>query len=165
MALTSKERVMKQALGRFAGEYIKLLTKNLKQLRKVASGDLVKSLGYTLKKTGMGTNFTIVIESLEYLKYVDKGRRPGTFPNITSLQRWARIKNIPKRAVFPIAKKIKEQGIKPTNVVPDTLQDLLYHKPFNQFEKEMEDWLGAVVDEMIETSGIKLSGNNNITIK
>jgi len=56
----------------------------------------------------------------DYLQWVDKGRRPGTYPPIRAIQRWVQIKGIPKEAAWAIRQNIYKFGIKPTNVIKKT---------------------------------------------
>lgn len=165
MALTSEEKLMKETLSVFAEDYINRLTSNLKNFRKIATGDLIKSLDFRIYKTAFGTKFTIAIEALEYLDYVDRGRKPGKFPPLDAIRQWVRVKGIPDSATFPIARKIAMEGIKPTDVVSKSLNDVLNGDPFNRFQDNTTDWISTLVDELIENNDISLNKNNNITIK
>jgi len=65
----------------------------------------------------------------DYYIFVDKGRRPGKQPPLKTIQDWCKSKNIPKKAAFPIARKIGERGIKPTN----------FMDPMYQFQQLISD--------------------------
>ena len=85
---------------------VKALATNLRALGKVATGDLIKSLEVEiLQDDGKSV---IRLSAKEYLRWVDKGRKPGTYPNITAISKWVKLKGISERAVFPIARSIKE---------------------------------------------------------
>jgi hypothetical protein len=105
-------------LENFAKQWTETLKRNLINKKKVASGNLVKSLDYRVSKV-MNEPFIEIISN-EYLQWVDKGRRPGKYPPIRPLANWARIKGIDAKAVFPIARNIFKFGIKPTNVIQAT---------------------------------------------
>ena len=110
-----------QELRVFGNKYVKILVDEIKSAGK-GGGKLERSVDYRLVPTVRG--LTIELESEEYLKYVDQGRKPGTYPNITAISNWATLKGISQDAVFPIARKIFKFGIKPTNVISKTIRRL-----------------------------------------
>ena len=79
----------------------------------IATGKLIDSIHSNVKAYGGG--YTITISYLSYGKFVDEGRNPGSMPPIGAIRDWCGIKGIPKEAAYPIAMKIKEQGIKPVH--------------------------------------------------
>ncbi len=120
---------------RFGDEYVKELIKALRALKKDASGRLIKSIDYRLTETAYELNFFINAE--DYLTYVDEGRKPGSYPPIKAIARWATIKGMDKNAAFPIANKIYKFGIKPTNVLDKVERKVLYGKAFDELEQNM----------------------------
>ena len=70
----------------------------------------------------------------DYWKNVEYGRRPGKFPNITSLQEWIQVRRIlprpmangklptEKQLTFMIGNSIKENGIPARPVLANTLE-------------------------------------------
>ena len=84
---------------------------------KIASGNLISSLKYEI--TFNGTNLDIEFQMPEYVEFVNRGRKPGKMPPISSIQQWTQIKGIPQKAAFPIAKKIAKEGIKATPFFAD----------------------------------------------
>jgi hypothetical protein len=105
----------------FGKDYVKILVGLLKGNRpypKVASGSLINSINYRLQDTAQGIN--VILLANDYLKYVDEGRKPGTYPPIQAIQRWVSIKGIPKQAAWAIRTNIYKFGIKPTNVIRKT---------------------------------------------
>jgi hypothetical protein len=105
----------------FGKDYVKILVATLKGNKpypKVASGSLVNSINYRLQDTAQGIN--VILLANDYLKYVDQGRRPGSYPPIQAIQRWVAIKGIPKQAAWAIRTNIYKFGIKPTNVIRKT---------------------------------------------
>jgi hypothetical protein len=104
----------------FGDEYVKQLAASLRKAGK-GSGNLIKSLQPKLK--AQAESIQVIIEAEDYLEYVDAGRKPGSFPNISALQSWAKKKGINQKAVFPIAKSIYKFGIKPTNVIDESMRN------------------------------------------
>ena len=110
--------------GQKVVDYIKY---RLRQEDKISSGDLYNSIRYEVKEDSEG-NWSLTILSLDYLKYVDEGRRPGSTPPIDKIKLWIKDKGINwtnpndsfaslDQKAFVISRSIKEKGIKPTNIL------------------------------------------------
>lgn len=155
------DKDLREALEIFGKSYIAELSNQLRKADKVASGDLIKSLDTRVIKTAMGTVYTIQLLAEDYLQFVDAGRRPGTYPPLGKIRKWASLKGIPQSAVFPIMRKIKEEGIKATNVIPKTLNKVQNGRSFSDFEDDVSDW----VEDVIEQLFLDISKNNNITVR
>lgn len=123
---------IKGALEEFGEAYIIELTKQLISADKKATGDLIKSLDYSVIETIDGVLLTI--KANDYLKYVDAGRRPGKFPPINKIEKWVKVKHIKfkkqtqEQTAFVIARSIKDKGIKPTRVLDKTKKNILNSK-------------------------------------
>jgi hypothetical protein len=115
------EPVSKQKMKEFGIDYTKILVRELLRAGKTASGQLVKSINYKLKEEAEG--YQLVIESEDYLKFVDEGRRRGTYPPIKPLLQWVRIRGMNKNAAYAIQKSIFKFGIKPTNVISKVVRE------------------------------------------
>jgi hypothetical protein len=141
-------------LNQFGKDYVNVLVYLLKNntvpsraglpaYPKVASGRLINSIDYRLKETAQGIQFQLLAES--YLQYVDKGRKPGTYPPISAIRNWARIKGLPKGAEYGIQKNIYKFGIKPTNVIR---RAQLRIETFREFQSKYEK---GVVDSIVRS--------------
>lgn len=139
-----KSLFSKENLDLFGREYAKMLTIFLKQSGKKATGALINSIDYRLKEDAEGIQ--LLIEANDYLEYVDKGRKPGSYPPISEISKWASIKGIPQEAVWPIAHKIFKFGIEPTNVIDKTVNSIMTNSRLNQ---KMEDELVKNVEQII----------------
>ena len=68
-----------------------------------------------------GYQVTVVAE--DYLKYIDEGRLPGTFPPVQDIKRWIQNKGIQPvnmsldQLTYVISRSIAEKGIEPANVI------------------------------------------------
>lgn len=127
---------------RLALAYEEQLRELLIQEGKEASGTLVNSVRTAIRTDGQKAVIEIYAE--DYIRFVDKGRQPGRFPPISSIRSWVALKGISEEAVFPIARKIAEQGIPATPVINPTLEKVL-NKFRPKYEKELESILGAVL--------------------
>jgi hypothetical protein len=90
------------------------ITKEMKALVKLngsfSSGELYNSIRTEVLKKG--PEWEIKFRMIYYGLFVDKGTRPGHYPNIKDLKEWARHKGISQDAVYPIAKNIFKYGTK-----------------------------------------------------
>lgn len=134
--------VTRQKLQEFGQDYVRILTREILKAGKVATGRLINSLNYKLKDDGR--NIAIILESEEYLKFVDAGRKSGTYPPIKPLLQWVSVKGIPKSAAYAIQKSIYKFGIPPTNVLPKTIS------AFDTDPQLKLKWEKAVVDQIIK---------------
>lgn len=107
-------------LDEFGKDYVKKLVSLLRKYDKKASGSLINSIDYKVR--GVAEEALIILEANDYLEYVDKGRKPGKYPPIKAISKWASIRGISQKAVFPIARSIFKFGIEPTNVIRDTMR-------------------------------------------
>jgi hypothetical protein len=123
---------IKEALEEFGEAYIIELTKQLVAADKKVTGNLINSLDYKVIETVNGIMLRISADA--YLDVVDKGRRPGKFPPVKSIERWVKTRGIKfkkstdAQTAFVIARSIKDKGIKPTKVLDKTKQNILQSK-------------------------------------
>lgn len=122
----------RRVLGEYGEATVSSMRNILVSSGKVASGELVRSLAYEI--TYDGQDISLEFSMAEYGVFVDKGRKPGKMPPISSISDWLRVKGIPTSAAFPIARKIGMKGIKPT--------------PF--FESTVDRTLASLVDSLSE---------------
>jgi hypothetical protein len=142
--LTIKKKGKLMAINK---EFEKILIDNLKELGKEATGNLIKSIdsSVTLQEESLSFN----LRANHYLIYVDEGRKPGTYPNFDSLKKWMTVKGIPQEALFPIANKIKEKGIKPTDVIGHTILDIESSRSAQDLANLLAIELGETLVEQI----------------
>jgi hypothetical protein len=103
----------------YGADYVKVITKLLLSAGKRSSGKLIKSLSSKIQDDA--NKVQLIIEAENYFDVVDKGRKPGKFPPISAISKWASINGISQESVFPIAKKIFKYGIKPTNIIDKSI--------------------------------------------
>ena len=143
-----------QTARMFGQDYVKILTALLKKKGKVGSGALINSLDYRVQESA--NQISIIIQSNDYLKFVDEGRKPGSYPPIQAISAWANLKGISQDAVFPIARSIYKFGIKPTNVIQETNNEFLNSQTLaNKYEQRISTNIEDIVTKMIEQELIK----------
>lgn len=138
----NKDLFSENTLKSFGKDYIKVLTRMLTKAGKKSSGSLINSLDYRLKDDAKEIN--IILDANDYLTYIDEGRKPGKYPNINAIAKWASLKGIPKVAVFPIARKIFKFGIKPTNVIDKSIKDI--ENTASKYEDDMVNNIENYID-------------------
>jgi hypothetical protein len=147
----------KKLANQFGKDYVKVmvaLLKGNKPYAKVASGSLINSINYRLRDTAQQIQVQLIAN--DYLQYVDRGRKPGTYPPIRPLLKWVSIKGMPKGAAYAIQKKIYKFGIKPTNVIKRTIREF---ETSQTFKKKYEQ---AIVDNIVKN--IQISYINTKTV-
>lgn len=104
----------------FAQQVVDLQKNFLISNGKVASGDLVNSIGYEYKETQRG--FSIDFLADDYYVFVEEGRRAGApFPPLKPIAKWIKERKIRPRdgvtteqLTYLIARAISKKGISPT---------------------------------------------------
>ena len=153
---TNKDIIDDSLAKEFGKDYIRIILALLKKNGKVASGALINSLVPRIQSTA--NDLKVFIEANDYLKFVDEGRKKGTYPPIQVISKWASIKGIPQRAVFPIARSIFKKGIKPTNVIQLTTKEFETSPTLtNKYEGNMVD----KIENKIFMDWIKTTEKNN----
>ena len=131
----------------YGEKVIQILTQELINAGKDASGRLIKSLNFDIKPVGDAL-YQVMLTSEDYLKYVDKGRKPGSYVPIRALKEWVRYRNIPEEAVYAINNKIYRYGIKPTNVIEKTKNRI--NNETDLIEKAYAEYISAVIISRIK---------------
>jgi hypothetical protein len=98
----------------------------------------------------------------DYLTWVDRGRKPGTYPPIQAIQRWVAIKGIPKEAAWAIRRNIFKFGIKPTRVIAKTRFEIETNRKYAQkYERAIVDTLTKNIEKnwLITEQSLRLNAN------
>lgn len=110
---------------------------------KIATGDLFDSVKYIIEKEN--TSIEVCISLLEYWKYIERGRRSGTWPPIKKIEDWIIVKKINpypyngkiptiKQLTYLISRKIYERGIEPNPLFKKTTDNMV-----ELFKDELEN--------------------------
>ena len=120
------------------------LRRELGKNEKFATGELINSLAHNVVTDG--NNVVIQIVSEDYMRFVDKGRRPNSRmpPDNPKFRQWLTIRGIPLTKSFAVRRSIAIKGIKGLNFLNPTL-DRVTLQFIPQYEKEMEKIIGAVL--------------------
>lgn len=119
---------------------------------KNASFTLLDSVHYQVQHDGR--NFEVSLNLEDYWKYIENGRKPGSFPPVDAIRRWIQVKPIvPRRddkgrlpttnqLAYLIGRKIATEGIEPTPVMKDALTRL---------NAEMEQAIDKAIESDIDS--------------
>lgn len=136
-------KLQRKTFDKFGREWVKELTKQLIRAGKKNTGTLIGSLDYRIKEDANG--ILLQLEAEDYLTWVDAGRKRGTYPPIKAIAEWTRVKGIDQKAIFPIARSIFKFGIKPTNVLSKTENNILNN--LSEMENELVNNIEDIVYE------------------
>ena len=161
---TKKQERTKKLLEDLGKRVVKMARRNLttnKPYSKIASGELHKSLGFELKFEKGEPVFDWV--GMHYGKFVNEGRKPGSMPPPSALDKWVIRKGLAPRTqsgkfkgrsistvgfrksiTFLIAQKIKKYGIKPTNFFTNAFNSVYKNMPEKFTEAFGEDMLNIM---------------------
>lgn len=115
----------------YAQQVVDLQRNFLVSKGKVASGDLVNSIGYQIVNSAKGKSIEFLAD--DYWVYVEYGRRAGDkFPPPQPIAQWIRERRIRPNAgvtqqqlVYLISRAIADKGIRPTPFVEASEQAVL----------------------------------------
>ena len=129
-----------------AAEMTLALRKRLLEQGHKATGRGVKSLETRIVPSGDGLLISILGE--DYLEFQETGRRKGSFPPISALEKWVKQKGIAsgkkaKSIAFAIAKNMQTIGMHSTNkkFISSTIDrkaKVIQDKLFQMFEKNFD---------------------------
>jgi len=166
MKITQKTFIDPNLARQFGIDYIKIITAwllnntvasrpGLRPYPKKATGRLVQSFNYRLRDTALAIQTEIY--ALDYLKYVDEGRKPGTYPPIKPLLQWARVKGLPDGVAYGAQKNIYKYGIKPTNVIKKATKIYDTSRVNNRkYEERMVNNLIKIIEKNYKAAVIKV---------
>lgn len=146
--MDNKDLIKEENLRLFGNSYVKELINQLRLAGKDASGSLIRSIDYRLERDM--NDIKLFIEAEDYLEYVDSGRRPGSYPPISEISKWASIKGIPQSVVFGIARNIFKFGIEPTNVIGKTNDNILNNNIVDKLRDDMVENIEDYIENMIK---------------
>ena len=131
ITLTNFTRILDEYRERF--KYI--VKRNLAENDNIASGDLFASINTHIEING--NVYKVILDSREYLKYLESGTRPH-WPPVKAMLQWVRNKRLPtrennpgdkslpteKQLAYLVGRKISQVGTKARNNIYNTQQEL-----------------------------------------
>jgi hypothetical protein len=129
----------------------------LKNQKKIATGDLINSLDYEIDDTDPNA-IVLYFTAVDYAVFVNNGRKPNSkLPPEAPIKKWAKLKGIPERLVFPIRRSIAIKGIRPTNFFTVSTT-----RRFGAMQKEIAKAIGdEIKNQIIAVEGLGKSTKIN----
>ncbi len=136
----------------WAQQVVALAKANLIRGRKIAAGTLYNSVSYNVNFSTGEIQFFYAQEG----EFVESGRKPGRFPPPQAIERWAKIKGIPRfrdkkgryisndARTFLLSRAIAKKGIRPFPFFTDAIEratQQLYNNLEDALVKDLEDSL------------------------
>lgn len=148
-------KLLEKAGEQMVDKMIDTLIKN----KSVATGKLGRSLKPEVKyNNGI---YSLEIDGELYGKYVDQGRRPGSWAPVAPIKNWIKVKRIrPERGMtidslaYLINRKIKNKGIPARPFIKPSVQFVL-----NRLEDQLKDLGVAAVQEDVDAMITRLQAN------
>lgn len=134
--MTFTERI-DELLDKYGAELTSEMRTRLQGHQKEATGTLLNSIGYEVRESAPGVS-ELAIFMADYGIYVDKGRKPGKMPPVSAIREWCKVKGIPEKAAFPIARNIGRFGIPATNfyTIPITRRAAQFQEKISKLTAE-----------------------------
>ena len=139
-------------LNTIVKQFSEALKNNLLAAGKDATGRLISSINTEIEYDGR--YFSVELNTADYFKYVNEGRKAGKFPPLNAIRQWITVKGILPRPIkgklpttnqlaYLIGRKISRQGIKGTHSLEKTeknyrLEDRILDQLLEVFEKEID---------------------------
>lgn len=112
---------LNKVVNQFGEEVVNNMKKELLQNGSIATSELLNSLNYKAK---ISIEQIIIQWSAEdYAKYIENGRKPGSYPPISKIKQWCAVKGISEKAAYPISRSIYKFGIKPKPFLLKSFKD------------------------------------------
>ena len=124
-----------RVLSEYAKRFEEITKRKIQDKDKIASGKLLASISTKVELNG--AIYTVYLNSLKYLEYIEYGRKPGKWPPSKPILQWVRDKRLPtaeytgnkslpteKQLAFLVQRKIGTEGIKATPLVAETEEEL-----------------------------------------
>lgn len=148
-------------LREYATKAVALYKQRLIDDDKKASGQLLNSISSEIKVGG--EQFTVVLNLVDYWKYVEDGRRPGKFPPPKAILKWITVKPViprpihgklptKKQLAFLIGRKIATEGIEAGHQLKETV-DSLNAEYIPRLEAALQEDFNAYVLKTFEDVG------------
>jgi hypothetical protein len=125
---------LQQVLREYAKDAREIYKYQISLGGKNASRKLIDSVNSQINVNG--TEYEVVLKLQDYWKYIEKGRRPGSFPPVGVLLKWIQVKPIlprpdrngnlpsPNTLAYLIGRKIEREGIEPYPALETTKEEL-----------------------------------------
>ena len=125
---------VRKVLTEYKTKFEELVKTKIQKKDKIASGNLLASISTKVEVNG--SVYTVILNSLDYLKYLETGTKPH-WPPTKPILKWIKDKRLPtreytgdkslpteKQLTYLVRRKIAKEGTEPNYIIAETIEEL-----------------------------------------
>ena len=125
---------VRKVLTEYRIRFEELVRTKIQKKDKIASGNLLASISTKIEVDG--SVYTVILNSLDYLKYLETGTKPH-WPPTKPILKWIKDKRLPtreytgdkslpteKQLTYLVRRKIAKEGTEPNYIIAETIEEL-----------------------------------------
>ena len=125
---------VRKVLTEYKTKFEELVKTKIQKKDKIASGNLLASISTKIEVDG--SVYTVILNSLDYLKYLETGTKPH-WPPTEPILRWVKDKRLPtreltgdkslpteKQLTYLVRRKISKEGTEKNFIIAETIEEL-----------------------------------------
>ena len=125
---------VRKVLTEYKTKFEELVKTKIQEKDKIASGNLLASISTKIEVDG--SVYTVILNSLNYLKYLETGTKPH-WPPTEPILRWVKDKRLPtreltgdkslpteKQLTYLVCRKIAKEGTEKNFIIAETIEEL-----------------------------------------
>ena len=125
---------VRKVLTEYRIKFEELVKAKMQEKDKIASGNLLASISTKIEVNG--SVYTVILNSLDYLKYLETGTKPH-WPPSEPILKWVKDKRLPtreltgdkslpteKQLTYLVCRKIAKYGTEPSKIIAETIEEL-----------------------------------------
>ena len=125
---------VRKVLTEYRIRFEELIRTKIQKKDKIASGNLLANISTKIEVDG--SVYTVILNSLDYLKYLETGTKPH-WPPTKPILKWIKDKRLPtreytgdkslpteKQLTYLVRRKIAKEGTEPNFIIAETIEEL-----------------------------------------
>ena len=125
---------VRKVLTEYRTRFEELVRTKIQKKDKIASGNLLANISTKIEVDG--SVYTVILNSLDYLKYLETGTKPH-WPPTKPILKWIKDKRLPtreytgdkslpteKQLTYLVRRKIAKEGTEPNFIIAETIEEL-----------------------------------------
>ena len=125
---------VRKVLTEYKTKFEELVKTKIQKKDKIASGNLLASISTKIEVDG--SVYTVILNSLDYLKYLETGTKPH-WPPTEPILKWVKDKRLPtreltgdkslpteKQLTYLVCRKIAKEGTEKNFIIAETIEEL-----------------------------------------
>ena len=125
---------VRKVLTEYKTRFEELIKTKIQKKDKIASGNLLANISTKIEVDG--SVYTVILNSLDYLKYLETGTKPH-WPPTKPILKWIKDKRLPtreytgdkslpteKQLTYLVRRKIAKEGTEPNYIIAETIEEL-----------------------------------------